>query len=66
MDLQLLLNRKAELENARVNVANSWQVLTGHIQECDHMITLISTPVEDDDEIKDDEDIESSTELDVE
>lgn len=66
MDLQVLLHRKAELEQARVNVANSWQVLTGHIQECDHMITLLSTPAEADDENKEDEDIENPDELDVE
>ncbi len=47
MDLAQLLHRKAELEQARVNVANSWQVLTGHIQECDHMITILGAPVED-------------------
>jgi hypothetical protein len=66
MDLAQLLHRKAELEQARVNVANSWQVLTGHIQECDHMITLLSAPQEDEGEIKGVEAIESSNELDVE
>jgi hypothetical protein len=66
MDLQFLLHRKAELEKGRIDLATSWQIITGHIQECDHMITLLNTPKPDDDEIKDVEDIESSTELDVE
>ena len=47
MDLQALLERKMELEQARTNVANSWQVLTGHIAECDHMISLAGAPKED-------------------
>ncbi len=46
MDLDLLNRRKAELEQARINVTNSWQVITGHIQECDHMISLMSAPAE--------------------
>ncbi len=44
MDLDLLNRRKAELEQARINVANNWQVITGHLQECDHMISLMSAP----------------------
>lgn len=66
MDLAQLLHRKAELEQARVNVANSWQVLTGHIQECDHMITVLSTPVEAEHETKVDEPVESTEDLPVE
>lgn len=66
MDLQLLLNRKAELEQARSNIANSWQVLTGHIQECDHMITLLGAPVEAENETKVDEPVESPEDLPVE
>lgn len=47
MDLQTLLHRKAELEQARTNTANSWQILTGHIQECDYMINLLGNEPEE-------------------
>lgn len=51
MDLAQLLHRKVELEQARANVANSWQILTGHIAECDYQISVLdpqgSTKVEE-------------------
>ena len=65
MDLQFLLNRKIELQQALNNVANSWHILTGHIQECDHMLAKLSEPVQSE-ENKPEETVENPSSLPVE
>lgn len=65
MDLQILLNRKIELEKARNDIANTWNILTGHIQECDFLITQLSLPkVEDENKVE--ETVENPDNLPVE
>lgn len=48
MDLESLQARKKELEATKVNLSNSWQIVTGHLQECEHWINYFSNlPVMD-------------------
>lgn len=65
MDLQFLLNRKIELQQALNNLGNSWHIITGHIQECDHLITMLSKP-ELEQEDKSEEPVENPDSLPVE
>lgn len=54
MNLEALKTRKQQLETARNNIANSLQVLNGHVAECDYYIdnyeTLVVQPVVENDE----------------
>ena len=41
MTLEELKARKLELEQAKANMGNSFNIITGHIAECDYQISLI-------------------------
>lgn len=51
MDLNILHERKKELEQALVNVSNSFQIITGHKQEVDHWISEFEKKLEEETKI---------------
>jgi hypothetical protein len=60
MDLESLQRRKAELEQARINLTNSYQVITGHMQECDYMTQQVIEAAAAKSEANVDESLESA------
>lgn len=62
MNLELLKARKLELEQAKMNMANNYNVIIGHIAECDYQISIF----ENDSSAKVDENVAEEVALSVE
>ena len=41
MNFEALKARKLELEQAKINMVNNYNVITGHIAECDYQISVL-------------------------